>query len=201
MPRRASVWKSWWPGWMKCHGTIVPVERIIRPSGGITKWKKLMFQTSKSRSFDLERHRWYAKFEARFGEIYVLHAAGHWSFGSVGLADVHAKSTWGMCAAFLLVYASILWVRRISITITDKRAIVQYLTYGERLRLKQHQARCAYHEFLDSKLYRIVINKDYPVAFRQRMEKIVENDEKMSKGGNENAILDSIGYPRPMREE
>ena len=34
---------------------------------------------------------------------------------------------------------------------------------------------------MNPKLYRTVMNKDYPVAFRQRLEKIVENDEQISK--------------------
>ena len=130
----------------------------------------------------MERHRWYAKFETGFREIYVLHArwtTGH--MGSVGLADVHAKEYLGMCAAFLLVYASILWVRRISITITDKRNR-PVLDLWRAIEVEATSGKvCIPEKIRDSKLYRIVINKDYPVAFRQRMEKIVENDEKMSK--------------------
>tara|TARA_B100000700_G_scaffold203578_1_gene223834 strand:- start:189 stop:1247 length:1059 start_codon:yes stop_codon:yes gene_type:complete len=91
------------------------------------------------------------------------------------------KSAWGMCAAFLLVYASILWVRRISITITDKRNR-PVLDLWRAIEVEATSGKvCIPEKIRDAKLYRVVINKDYPVAFRQRLEKIVENDEKISK--------------------
>ena len=91
------------------------------------------------------------------------------------------KSTWGMCAAFLLVYASILWVRKISITITDKRNR-PVLDLWRAIEVEATSGKgCIPDKIRDSKLYRVVINKDFPVAFRQRLEKIVENDEKISK--------------------
>ena len=91
------------------------------------------------------------------------------------------KHTWGMCAAFLLVYASILWVRRISITITDKRNR-PVLDLWRAIEVEASSGKvCIPEKIRDSKLYRTVMNKDYPVAFRQRLEKIVENDEQISK--------------------
>jgi len=91
------------------------------------------------------------------------------------------KHTWGMCAAFLLVYASILWVRRISITITDKRNR-PVLDLWRAIEVEASSGKvCIPEKIRESKLYRTVMNKDYPVAFRQRLEKIVENDEKISK--------------------
>ncbi len=86
----------------------------------------------------------------------------------------------GMGIAFMLVYASVLWVKKISISMTDKRnrpvldlwrAIEVEATSGK---------TCVPEKIRDSKLYRTVMTKDYPVAFRQRIEKIVENDEKLS---------------------
>ena len=86
----------------------------------------------------------------------------------------------GMGIAFMLVYASVLWVKKISISMTDKRnrpvmdlwrAIEVEATSGK---------VCIPDKIRDAKLYRTVITKDYPVAFRQRIEKIVENEEKLS---------------------
>tara|TARA_B100001029_G_scaffold45418_1_gene35882 strand:+ start:241 stop:1308 length:1068 start_codon:yes stop_codon:yes gene_type:complete len=86
-----------------------------------------------------------------------------------------------MCAMFLLVYASILWVRRISITITDKRNR-PVLDLWRAIEVEATSGKvCIPEKIREAKLYRTVMNKDYPVAFRRRMEKIVEYDEKISK--------------------
>ena len=105
-----------------------------------------------------------------------------WEALAIQMLFAEYEPEWySMCAVFLLVYASILWVRRISITITDKRNR-PVLDLWRAIEVEATSGKvCIPEKIRDSKLYRIVINKDYPVAFRQRMEKIVENDEKMSK--------------------
>ena len=87
----------------------------------------------------------------------------------------------GMAFAFFLVYASVLFVKRISISMTERRNR-PVLDLWRAIEVEAISGKvCVPEEIRDSKLYRIVINKDYPVAFRQRIEKIVEADEKISK--------------------
>ena len=89
-------------------------------------------------------------------------------------------SAWTLCGAFVLVYASILWVRKISISIADRRNR-PVLDLWRAIEIEATTGKvCIPEKIRDAKLYRTVMAKDYPVAFRDRMEKIVENDEKLS---------------------
>ena len=90
-------------------------------------------------------------------------------------------SIWGMCFGFTLVYLSILWIRKISISMTDKRNR-PVLDLWRAIEVEAASGKvCIPEKIRDAKLYRTVMAKDYPVAFRQRIEKIVDNDEKLSK--------------------
>lgn len=89
-------------------------------------------------------------------------------------------SMWTLCGAFVLVYASILWVRKISINIADKRNR-PVLDLWRAIEIEATSGKiCIPEKIREAKLYRTVMNKDYPIAFRERMEKIVANDEKIS---------------------
>ena len=87
----------------------------------------------------------------------------------------------GMVFAFLLVYASVLFVKRMSIKITEKRnRPVLDLWRAMEVEATSGQV-CIPIPIRASKLYRTVLNKDYPVAFRERLERIVEADDPISK--------------------
>ena len=91
------------------------------------------------------------------------------------------NSCFGMGLAFMLVYASVLWVKKISISITDKRNR-PVLDLWRAVEVEATSGKvCIPEQIRDAKLYRTVMTKDYPVAFRQRLEKIVENNEELSK--------------------
>ena len=91
------------------------------------------------------------------------------------------NSCCGMGLAFMLVYASVLWVKKISISITDKRNR-PVLDLWRAVEVEATSGKvCIPEQIRDAKLYRTVMTKDYPVAFRQRLEKIVENNEELSK--------------------
>ena len=90
------------------------------------------------------------------------------------------KSFCGFGMAFMLVYASILWVRKISISLVEKRNR-PVLDLWRAIELEAASGKvCISQNIRDSRLYKTVMLKDYPVAFRQRIEKIVENDEALS---------------------
>ena len=87
----------------------------------------------------------------------------------------------GMGLAFILVYASVLWVKKISISMTDKRNR-PVLDLWRAIEVESTSGKvCIPDKIRDAKLYRTVMTKDYPVAFRGRLEKIVENGEPLSK--------------------
>jgi len=87
----------------------------------------------------------------------------------------------GMGFAFMIVYASVLWVKKISISMTDKRNR-PVLDLWRAIEVEATSGKiCVPENIREAKLYRTVMNKDYPVAFRQRIEKIVENNETLSK--------------------
>jgi hypothetical protein len=86
----------------------------------------------------------------------------------------------GMGIAFMIVYASVLLVKKWSITLTDKRNR-PVLDLWRAIEVEAASGKvCVPEKIREAKLYRTVMTKDYPVAFRQRIEKIVENDEKLS---------------------
>ena len=86
----------------------------------------------------------------------------------------------GMGIAFMIVYASVLLVKKWSITLTDKRNR-PVLDLWRAIEVEATSGKvCVPEKIRDAKLYRTVMTKDYPVAFRQRLEKIVENDEKIN---------------------
>ena len=86
----------------------------------------------------------------------------------------------GMGVAFMLVYASVLLVKKWSISLTDKRNR-PVLDLWRAIEVEAISGKvCIPEKIRDARLYRTVMTKDYPVAFRQRIEKIVENDEKIS---------------------
>ena len=88
---------------------------------------------------------------------------------------------WGMGFAFMLVYASILFLKRISIRMTDRRnRPVRDLWRALEVEATSGQV-CIPENIRQSKLYGIVINTNYTPAFRDRIEKIVDMDEKLSK--------------------
>ena len=73
-----------------------------------------------------------------------------------------------------------LWVRKISISIADRRNR-PVLDLWRAIEIEATSGKvCIPEKIRDAKLYRTVMVKDYPVAFRERMEKIVANDEKIS---------------------
>ena len=87
----------------------------------------------------------------------------------------------GMGLAFMLVYASVLWVKKISISMTDKRNR-PVLDLWRAIEIEATSGKvCIPDKIRDAKLYRTVMTKDYPVAFRLRLDKIVENGEPLSK--------------------
>ncbi len=87
----------------------------------------------------------------------------------------------GMGLAFMIVYASVLWVKKISISMTDKRNR-PVLDLWRAIEVEATSGNvCIPEKIRDAKLYRTVMTKDYPVAFRERIEKIVENSEPISK--------------------
>ena len=106
----------------------------------------------------------------------------------------------GMGLAFMIVYASVLWVKRISIKLTDKRNR-PVLDLWRAIEVEATSGNvCIPEKIRDAKLYRTVINKDYPVAFRQRIEKIIEIDEKLNKRW-EMRLPEWIEFEIPYEEE
>ena len=86
-----------------------------------------------------------------------------------------------MGLAFIVIYASVLWIKKISISMTDKRNR-PVLDLWRAIEVEATSGKvCVPDKIRDAKLYRTVMTKDYPVAFRQRLEKIVENGEALSK--------------------
>jgi len=87
----------------------------------------------------------------------------------------------GMGLAFMIVYASILWVKKISISMTDKRNR-PVLDLWRAIEVEATSGKvCIPEKIRDARLYRTVMTKDYPVAFRQRIEKVVYNNEPLNK--------------------
>ena len=87
----------------------------------------------------------------------------------------------GMGFAFFLVYASVLFIKRISISMTERRNR-PVLDLWRAIEVEATSGKvCIPDNIRDSKLYRIVMGKDYPVAFRERIEKVIDADEKISK--------------------
>jgi hypothetical protein len=87
----------------------------------------------------------------------------------------------GMGFAFMIVYASVLWVKKISISMTDKRNR-PVLDLWRAIEVEATSGNvCIPEKIRDSKLYRTVMVKDYPVAFRERIEKIIGSSEPLSK--------------------
>jgi hypothetical protein len=85
-----------------------------------------------------------------------------------------------MIVTILVVYISIMFVKKWSIKLTDKRnrpvldlwrAIEVEATSGN---------TCIPKSMRDSKLYNRVMSRNYPVAFRERHERIVDADEIIS---------------------
>lgn len=90
-------------------------------------------------------------------------------------------SWFGMVFAFLLIYASVLLVRKFALNLTEKRnrpvldlwrAIEAETTSGK---------VCVPEGIRGSKLYDTVLHKDYPGAFRERLSKIVEAGDEMPR--------------------
>jgi len=91
------------------------------------------------------------------------------------------EGCFGMGLAFMVVYASVLWVKKISISLTEKRNRPVYDLWRA-IEIEATSGNvCIPEKIREAKLYRTVINKNYPVAFRQRIEKIIENDEPLNK--------------------
>ena len=87
----------------------------------------------------------------------------------------------GMGFAFMIVYASVLWVKKISISMTDKRNR-PVLDLWRAIEVEATSGKvCIPENIRGARLYQTVMTKDYPVAFRQRIEKIVENNETLNK--------------------
>jgi len=85
-----------------------------------------------------------------------------------------------MLVTILVVYISIMFVKKWSVRLTDKRnrpvldlwrAIEVEATSGN---------TCIPSTLRGSKLYNRVMSRNYPVAFRERHERIVDTDEKIS---------------------
>ena len=87
----------------------------------------------------------------------------------------------GMGLAFMIVYASILWVKKISISMADKRNR-PVLDLWRAIEVEATSGKvCIPEKIREARLYRTVMTKDYPVAFRQRIEKVVYNNEPLNK--------------------
>ena len=91
-------------------------------------------------------------------------------------------SSWfGMVLAFILVYASVLLIKKLSLSMTEKRNR-PVLDLWRAIEVEATSGKvCIPKPIRESKLYNHVLSKDYPIAFRERIEKIVDNDEEISR--------------------